>query len=314
MYIKISKRSNSLTWNPEGKKWQIQLDEGKTYLHPSVTMNGIQDAIADLVLRYGEEDLTIYIMEKICRRKPNEDDVLIHCNPQHSTATRFVSRQIRQVYSTVVMRWREEDGTEEPWVCRVFGILAVSTPDGLAIRLIVAYMEPVAAKTFLPYPVYKHYTQPNRGVVLYSADSDDILDVAFMVPLLNGAGFDFNHIETLNDFEDIPKIQERLYHCILPDRFAYPAQAGVEFFSNLACDDADTHKPRGVSKTFVPITVLKDFEKRHYLDQPRKVTGNESESEDEGESESEDEGESESEDEDESESEDEGDEFTDDDL
>ena len=243
-------------------------------------MKDIEEAIEDLASHYGKEHLTIYIMEKICRRKPNEEAVLIECNPQHRTKTRFESRQLRQVYSTIVLRWRNEDGTEEPWVCRVFGILAVVTPDGLAIRLIVAYMEPVTARIFLPYTVYKHWTQPTRGVVLYPADSDDILDVAFMVPLLNKDGFEFNHHETLGDFEDIQNIQKRLYHCILPDRFAYPTHGIVHaaYFTSLACDN-DSHKPIGVPSTFVTEAIMIEFQELHELDQPRKVTGNESEDE-----------------------------------
>jgi len=124
-----------------------------------------------------------------------------------------------------------------------------------------------------------HWTNPGTGVVLYSADSRDILDVAFMVPLLNRDGFAFNHHETRGDFEDIPMIQKRLYHCLLPDRFAYPAQVGVERFNTLACDDADSHKPPGVPSTFVTVDTMTDFEKRYHLDQPNKVTGNESEDE-----------------------------------
>jgi hypothetical protein len=228
-------------------------------------MKCIAECIEDLVSHYGKEHVTIYIMEKICRRKPNEEAVLIECNPQHRTKTRFQSRQLRQVYSTVVMRWCNEDGTEEPWVCRVFGILAVVTPDGLAIRLIVAFMEPVTAKIFLPYSVYKHWTLPTHGVILYSADSDDILDVAFMVPLLNKDSFEFNHHETLGDFEDIQNIQKRLYHCILPDRFAYPAQAGVEYFTSLACDDTDSHKPTVVSSTFVTEDIMLKLYTHHYV-------------------------------------------------
>ena len=274
--------SNSLTWDQEGNNWRIETDNGRTYLHPTVTMDIIENAIEGLVLHYGKEDLKIYIMEKICRRKPNEDDALIECNPQHYTNTRFQHRQIRQVYSTVVMKYRNDDGTEEPWVCRVFGILAVVTPDGVAMKLIVAYMEPTTARTFLPYPVYKHWTEPQNGVVLYSADSADILDVAFMVPLLNKDGFEFDHHETRGDFEDIQSIQKRLYHCILPDRFAYPARNGVEFYTSLACDNTDAavgdvHKPIGVTSTFVTIETMTAFEERHRLDQPRKVTGNESE-------------------------------------
>ena len=244
-------------------------------------MDAFENTIADLVLQYGREALTIYIMEKICRRKPNEDDVLIECNPQHYTKTRFQHRQIRQVYSTVVMNYRYDDGTEEPWVCRVFGILAVVTPDGVAVKLIVAYMEPATVgtfRTFIPYPVYKHWTQPINGVVLYSADSADILDVAFMVPFLNKDGFEFDHHETRDDFEDIQKIQKRLYHCILPDRFTYPTQFGVEFFTSLACD-SELQKPISVSSTFVTTDTMTEFQELHHLDQPRKVTGNESEDE-----------------------------------
>lgn len=261
------------------KTWQIETDEGSTYLHPSVGMKHIESALEGLVLQYGKENLTVYVMEKVCRIQPNEDSVVIECNPQHYTNTRHSSRQIRQVYSTLLMRWTYEDGTEEPWVCRVFGILAVVTPDGAAFRLIVAYMEPTTTRTFLPYPVYQHYTKPMIGVVLYTADINDILDVAFMVPLLNRDGFEFHHHETRSDFEDIQKIQKRLYHCILPDRFAYPAQVGVEYFTDLACDDTESHKPSGVPKTFVTVETMIAFETLHRLDQPRKVTGNESEDE-----------------------------------
>ena len=69
--------SNSLTWDQEGNNWRIETDNGRTYLHLTVTMDIIENAIEGLVLDYGKEALKIYITEKICRRKPNEDDALI---------------------------------------------------------------------------------------------------------------------------------------------------------------------------------------------------------------------------------------------
>ena len=55
-----------------------------------------------------------------------------------------------------------------------------------------------------------------------------------------------------------------------------PAQAGVEYFTSLACDYTDSHKPLGVPSTFVTEAIMIEFQELHELDQPRKVTGNES--------------------------------------
>jgi len=260
-------RYNTLVWNFQTTAWEIKDGETdkSTYLHPCVNEAAIRFALADFE---GTEGHKVFLMEKIHRRRANQDDDVIYCNPQRVSSSLLSSRRLRQTFGAVSIWLDDGKGGDKLWVCRVFAILLVLKPDDtFCIKLIVAYLnECQDLKTFLPYPIYKHDTSTAGGVVLHIVDTDDIEGPVFLVPIA-GKGFEFGHHESRGDYYDKANLRQIYFYGIHPDRFEFLSDTATEeYYTELSVD----RKPDGVSKTFLTSTELRDFETLHKLDQPRK--------------------------------------------
>jgi hypothetical protein len=252
----------------------------KVFLHPCV---GDADLVSALKEYTAIENILVFAMEKIYRETADEPEELIQCNPRRNVKSRSISTDFRQVFSSLIVSFLDDNGDAQPWVCRVFGILMVVIPavgddaQRVDIKLIVACMEEVVGpKTFLPYPVFKHHMDPHEPLKLHSVDIEHVETSAFLVPVLDGDGFAFDHCEVADDFFNIDSLNKRLYYCLTRDRFNFLTHRDETFYTSLASDD----KPRNNDKTFVSTNVIKDFEVMYGLDKPRKRIDGEEEDED----------------------------------
>ena len=236
------------------------------YYHPCVTPEALTHALKDF---QGAEGYKVFLMEKIHRRRANQDDDVIYCSPQLVSSNLLSRRRLRQAFGAVSI-WLDDEkgGDAQLWVCRVFAILLVLKPDNSScIKLIVAYLnECKDVKTFLPYPVYNHGTATGGGVALHIVDTDDLEGPVYLVPIA-GKGFEFGHHETRGDYWGGANIRQMYFYGIHPDRFEFLSDTATEqYYTELSADN----KPADVPKTFLTIEQLQAFETLHKLDQPRK--------------------------------------------
>ena len=187
---------------------------------------------------------------------------MLTCSSIKVDTTSGETLNYKQVYSAVNLRYSGEQGD---WVCRIFGILMVFHPEGVDIKLICACMDRKSVfKSYLPYPVYKHYTQyfveggrRKKEAPLYVLDVNDIIDTVALIPVQYDAGGDY---WDSGDFSNAEDLQHKLYYCLTPDRFTYPRAEGVD----AEIDECDI-KPRNRRPTFLPLADITKIEKKHGL-------------------------------------------------
>ena len=263
--------SNTLEWDSIRLRWKIKKTRvGETaFLHPLVGYDDLISALEEYA-DYKPEDIHIFAMEKIHRKAANAPVEFIQCNPRRKSVSRHLSTNFRQVFSCVIVNFLDENEDLQPWICRVFGILLIEIPaeNRLDCKLIVASMEEVNdVETYLPYPVFRHYVETHQPLKLDVVDINHVKDTAFLVPVLDGKGFEFNHVEVPKDFFDIDSLNQRRYYCLTKDRFDFLTHRDESFYTALKCDK----KPKvgNTDKTFVSTEFIREFEEMYGLNKPR---------------------------------------------
>jgi len=208
--------------------WGLNPEDSDFFFHPIISLDNLHNSIKTIKGIFGIEDNTSYefhLMEQISCTDLQNEKWSIFCSQHHDRNALIpgADEDFIHKWSFVTANVRDADGSSAVRHCLVLAIIYVECTmiDGtyVGIHLLVAPLESVEDGGILPYD-YVQVCSTLKGKVYMETITckTDVIDGAFVVPILCGRGSDYLS-NTDIDENDLSKHQ---WVVIPKSRFSFP--------------------------------------------------------------------------------------------